>query len=68
MNWIKINGNEIKPTDNIILRHFVVGDKIGNYHEVWYDKYSDTYQISDEPPIEQDKLTHYIILEEPKEN
>ena len=67
MGWIKIDGKEEKPLDNIIVRHFVVGDKKGTYHDGWYDVDSCTYKIYDEPPIEQDRLTHYIILEEPKD-
>ena len=67
MVWVKINGKEEKPTDNIILRHFVSGDRGGTYHEGWYDDITDTYKINDVPPIEQERITHYIVLEEPKE-
>ena len=67
MNWIKIDGKETKPMDNIILRHFISGNKKGTYHEGWYNYDNGTYNINEEPPIEQDRLTHYIILEEPKD-
>ena len=66
MKWIKIDGNEIKPIDKeIILRLRDDDNERGTYHNGWYNENIKFYYINDEPFIDQDRFTHYIILEEP---
>ena len=66
MEWIEINGNEDKPTENIIVRFTDYPSKKGTYYEGYYCEVTEKYCIAGEPPIEQENITHYIILEEPK--
>ena len=66
MKWTKIDGKEIKPTnEDIIIRYLSPGTSKGTYFKGWYNDESEQYGIGDDF-IEQDRITHYIILDEPK--